>query len=148
MSDLNFVTMKLSLQTASFSLRLLLLATLVCAGSSSFSWSRFAGAASDTGPKVGLRIESPAAGGEVSNAVHLAEVRGMATVDSVPPPGYDLMLALDVSGSTNEPSGTDVDGDGILGIDPRYRSAHWWHSIRRSASRSTDTWLCPGLGGP
>ncbi len=119
MSDLNFLTMKSSLQTASFSLRLLLLAALVCVGSSSFSWSRFASAASETGPKVGLRIESPAAGGEVSNAVHLAEVRGLATVDSVPPPGYDLMLALDVSGSTNEPSGTDVDGDGILGMDPR-----------------------------
>ncbi len=106
-------------------LRLLLLPVLACAVATSFPCDSSANTAADfdsdpeSSPKVGLKIESPAAGGEVSNSVHLAEVRGLATVDSVPPPGYDLMLALDVSGSTNEPSGTDVDGDGKLGMDLR-----------------------------
>ncbi|MBW2712786.1 MAG: VWA domain-containing protein [Deltaproteobacteria bacterium] len=100
-----------------------LLSVFACAVVTFFPCDSSANANSDfdpeSSPKIGLKIESPAAGGEVSNSVHLAEVRGLATVDSVPPPGYDLMLALDVSGSTNDPSGTDVDGDGTLGIDPR-----------------------------
>jgi len=37
--------------------------------------------------------------------------------------GYEILIAIDVSGSTQQPSGVDVDGDGQLGIPLEHRGA-------------------------
>ena len=36
------------------------------------------------------------------------------------PLNIDVMIVVDVSGSTSAPSGVDVDGDGDIGLDPEY----------------------------
>ncbi len=70
-------------------------------------------------PAVQVRIDAPSEAADVRARTHLAEIRGLATADAQASPGYDLMIALDVSKSTDEPSGSDVDGDGVVGMDPR-----------------------------
>jgi len=75
------------------------------------------GARADT--PAGVRIDVPSEAAQVSAATHLAEIRGVAVAGAEAPPGYDLMIAVDVSKSTDDPSGSDVDGDGVVGMDPR-----------------------------
>jgi len=76
-------------------------------------------AAPEAGPASRVRIDAPLEAGHVRAKTHLAEIRGVAVADARAPPGYDLMIALDVSKSTDEPSGSDVDRDGVVGMDPR-----------------------------
>ena len=54
----------------------------------------------------------------MQNDVHQAPIRGTAIAASDGPGAYDVMLVLDISGSTEQPSGVDVDGDGEVGINP------------------------------
>lgn len=68
---------------------------------------------------IQLVVRSPAATQVVQNRVHLAPIQGSATADSRPIHAYDLMLALDASYSTNVASGADVDGDGVVGVNPQ-----------------------------
>ena len=68
--------------------------------------------------RVELTISSPAQGAQVESKMHMAEIRGTATADADGPRGFDVMLVLDVSRSTQTASGTDVDGDGEIGEDP------------------------------
>lgn len=68
---------------------------------------------------VRVSIESPRSGERVENRVDQAPIRGTASADGKRAADFDVMIVLDVSGSTRSPSGVDVDGDGEVGVDPR-----------------------------
>jgi hypothetical protein len=74
-------------------------------------------AAPDPG-EVRLLIERPTGGSLVESNMHMAEIRGAATSASGQPKNFDVMIAIDVSQSTREASGADVDDDGEIGEDP------------------------------
>ena len=65
-------------------------------------------------------IESPLPGEPVSNKVHQAPIKGNAVAEGDRPADFDVVLVIDVSGSTKVASGVDVDGDGEVGIDPHF----------------------------
>jgi len=67
---------------------------------------------------VRVVIESPRPGERVENRVDQAPIRGTAVAKGEQPSEFDVMIVLDVSGSTENPSGADVDGDGEIGVDP------------------------------
>ena len=67
---------------------------------------------------VEVRVESPRAGAKVENDVHLAPVRGFVSAGDDPWRSFDVMIVLDVSYSTRNPSGIDIDGDGEIGFNP------------------------------
>lgn len=67
---------------------------------------------------VALRIESPMPGSRVEGFVHQARLAGSALADAADPKSFDVMLVIDVSYSTRVASGGDLDGDGVVGIDP------------------------------
>jgi von Willebrand factor type A domain len=67
---------------------------------------------------VRVEIESPRPGERVENRVDQAPIRGTAFAKGEQPSEFDVMIVLDVSGSTESPSGADVDGDGEIGVDP------------------------------
>lgn len=71
------------------------------------------------GTDVRIRIESPAPGVAVSDQLHHARIQGSASADSLGPQPFDVILVIDVSGSTKTASGGDVDGDGVVGVNPR-----------------------------
>ena len=89
------------------------LAALVALGSEARSDPRPAPA------PMKIFVESPHAGEVVKNEVHQAPIRGTAVALSERPIDFDIMLVIDVSGSTNNASGSDVDRDGVLGINPQ-----------------------------
>jgi hypothetical protein len=68
---------------------------------------------------VRILIETPRAGEPLSNRVHQAPIRGNAMADGDRPADFDVMIVIDVSGSTKVASGADVDGDGTLGFNPQ-----------------------------
>ena len=68
---------------------------------------------------VKIFVETPRAGEVVNNAVHQAPIRGTAVAFGERPIDFDIMIVLDVSGSTKNASGADVDGDGLLGVNPQ-----------------------------
>lgn len=76
-------------------------------------------AASDAAP-VRILIESPKPGEPVRNKVHQAPIRGNAIAEGDQPAAFDVMIVIDVSGSTKNPSGVDVDGNGVVGINPQF----------------------------
>jgi hypothetical protein len=76
-------------------------------------------AASAALPPVRILIESPQPGDSVHNKVHQAPIRGNAIAQGERPADFDVMIVFDVSGSTKEPSGADVDGDGEIGFNPQ-----------------------------
>jgi Mg-chelatase subunit ChlD len=67
---------------------------------------------------VQLRLESPTPGARVEGFVHQARLSGSALADAADPQTFDVMLVVDVSYSTRAASGGDVDGDGVVGVDP------------------------------
>jgi len=85
------------------------LATLLCAGI----------ATAGEAPDVRILIESPLPGESVRNKVHQARVRGSALAQGDRPADFDVILVVDVSGSTKVASGVDVDRDGVVGFDPQ-----------------------------
>jgi Mg-chelatase subunit ChlD len=68
---------------------------------------------------VRVLVESPESGAAVSNKVHQAPIRGSASAEGDGPAQFDVILVIDISGSTKEASFADVDGDGEVGVDPR-----------------------------
>jgi len=74
--------------------------------------------ASATTP-VRVQIHEPKQGTPVRNRVDQAPIRGNAVAEAERPLDIDVMIVVDVSGSTAHPSGVDVDGDGVIGFDPR-----------------------------
>ncbi len=63
---------------------------------------------------VRIEIESPGPGEIVRSRVDMAPLVGVAIAGSRPTE-FDLMVVIDVSGSTEYPSGLDIDDDGVLG---------------------------------
>ncbi len=93
------------------------LALLMCACISCASPSQKA--SHEQGPSLVLRIDSPRDYDEIYSASERVLVRGMIGLDRQPQrEPVDLVLLLDVSAATDEPSGLDVDGDGELGFHP------------------------------
>lgn len=97
-------------------------------GWSSLAWSAVAAlvlgavlpaAAARGESPVRILIESPTPGQTFKNKVHQAPIRGNAVADGERPADFDVMLVIDVSGSTAHASGVDVDGDGTVGFDPQ-----------------------------
>lgn len=68
---------------------------------------------------VRILVESPTDGQKVNNKVHQAPIRGNALAEGDGPAEFDVILVIDVSGSTKHASGVDVDGDGETGINPQ-----------------------------
>ncbi len=68
--------------------------------------------------RVQILIDSPAPGVRVESQVHQARISGNAVAEGDEPQNYDVMLAIDVSASTRAASGSDVDGDGAVGVNP------------------------------
>lgn len=69
--------------------------------------------------EVVVLIESPAPGTVVMEQVHQARVSGSAATALEGLQSFDVMLAIDVSESTEAASGTDIDRDGVIGVNPR-----------------------------
>jgi Mg-chelatase subunit ChlD len=67
---------------------------------------------------VTIRVDSPASGSVVESELHMAELEGLASAQGEGSQGYDVMIVLDVSKSTQSASGADVDEDGLVGEDP------------------------------
>jgi hypothetical protein len=67
---------------------------------------------------VRIVIDEPKRGEPVSNSVHQAPIRGNAFTEGKRRLAIDVMIAIDISGSTRAASGVDVDGDGEIGFDP------------------------------
>lgn len=68
--------------------------------------------------EVHVTIDSPRSGERVENRVDQAPIRGAASADGQRPANFDVMIVMDVSGSTRVASGADVDGDGEVGFNP------------------------------
>jgi hypothetical protein len=64
---------------------------------------------------VRIVVETPRPGSVVRNRTDMAPLGGVATAEGAGPGRFDVVLVLDVSGSTAYPSGIDVDGDGQVG---------------------------------
>lgn len=58
-------------------------------------------------------------GERVEGFVHQARISGSALADAEKPQSFDVMLVIDVSHSTRTASGGDIDGDGVVGVDPQ-----------------------------
>ncbi|MCP4007571.1 MAG: VWA domain-containing protein [bacterium] len=79
-----------------------------------------------TGPTLGagdenlvrVVVESPRPGEVVKSRTDMAPLNGIATAGERPS-NFDVMLVIDVSGSTKYPSGIDIDGDGEIGETKR-----------------------------
>jgi hypothetical protein len=67
---------------------------------------------------VRIVIDEPTRGDPVRNSVHQAPIRGSAFTEGKRRLAIDVMIAIDISGSTRAASGADVDGDGEIGFDP------------------------------
>jgi hypothetical protein len=69
-------------------------------------------------PPVRVTVAEPVAGAVIRAPVHQARIAGSALANAAGPDAFDVMLVIDVSDSTKLASGVDVDGDGVVGIDP------------------------------
>lgn len=67
---------------------------------------------------VAVNIDSPVAGERVESKVHIAPVRGSASSGDDEWKQFDVMISVDVSYSTHDPSGIDIDKDGETGFNP------------------------------
>jgi Mg-chelatase subunit ChlD len=70
---------------------------------------------------AGIRVivDSPGQGSAIQGREDVVEVRGTAIAAGEEAQRFDVMVVLDVSGSTRYPSGADVDGDGVVGENPQ-----------------------------
>ncbi len=73
------------------------------------------GAAAQEPTAVRIVVETPRNGSVVRNRTDMAALAGVATAEGAGPLSFDIMVVLDVSGSTRYPSGIDVDEDGEIG---------------------------------
>ncbi|MDJ0787793.1 MAG: VWA domain-containing protein [Myxococcota bacterium] len=80
------------------------------------AWLASVGASAE----VRVVIDSPAPGQTLEDHVHQARIEGRASAETEAPDVFDVMLVLDVSHSTRAASGSDVDGDGTIGLNPRH----------------------------
>jgi len=69
---------------------------------------------------VRILVETPAPGEPVRNKVHQAPIRGNAVAQGEAAAEFDVIIVLDISGSTKVASGVDVDRDGEVGVNPQF----------------------------
>ena len=67
-----------------------------------------------TAEKVSVVVDTPRPNQVIRSRLDMAHLKGNA-ISGNRPTDFDVMLVLDVSGSTAYPSGADVDGDGEVG---------------------------------
>jgi hypothetical protein len=72
------------------------------------------------GESVRILIEAPKTGEKVQNKVHQAPIRGTAIAAGERPALFDVMIVIDISGSTKVASGVDVNHNGVVGINPQF----------------------------
>jgi hypothetical protein len=79
------------------------------------------GAIASPAPPAGIRVvvQSPSPGATIRAKETVVEVRGTAIAAGEEGQRFDVVIALDVSGSTRFPSLVDVDGDGVVGENPQ-----------------------------
>ena len=70
------------------------------------------------GGKVAVLIEEPAPGTVLEGQLHQARITGSASANADRGDAYDVIIVIDVSESTLKASGADIDGDGVIGLDP------------------------------
>jgi Mg-chelatase subunit ChlD len=83
----------------------------------------FAASAQDAAPRgdalpVKIEIRTPKPGETLRNKTDMAPLAGLA-IAGERATNFDVMIVIDVSGSTEYPSGIDVDNDGVLGQTER-----------------------------
>jgi hypothetical protein len=100
--------------------RLLRLALLAGCASALFVPAAAPARADASVSPVRILIDSPAPGARVAERVHQARIEGSAAAELDGPQRFDVMLAIDVSQSTRAASGGDVDGDGVVGVNPHH----------------------------
>ena len=68
----------------------------------------------------GLRLEitHPVSGSRVENRAEQAFVSGTAAASGVQQAAFDVVLVIDISQSTGIASGSDIDRDGEIGVNP------------------------------
>ncbi len=102
-----------------------------------------AGAYEDT--SLWLHVAAPASGAHELGPIGLVEVTGRAGAGEG---AHDLVLAIDVSGSTATASGSDVDGDGRVGRRSKLADDQWRSfNPRRLSSDAGDSVLAAELAG-
>lgn len=67
---------------------------------------------------VQIQIKTPRPGETLKNKTDMAPLAGLA-IAGERPTAFEIVIVLDVSGSTEYPSGMDIDSDGILGETQR-----------------------------
>lgn len=72
---------------------------------------------------AGVEISFPASGATVMNPEDHAGIEGRVGFGEREAVGYEIVIAIDVSGSTQQPSGVDVDRDGEVGLPIEARGA-------------------------
>ena len=77
-------------------------------------------AAESPASPVRILIEAPHPGEPVRNKVHQAPIRGNAVAQGEAAAEFDVIIVLDISGSTKVASGVDVDRDGEIGVNPQF----------------------------
>jgi len=83
------------------------------------AWAGGAAAVEHEPAPVRIVISHPDAGSVVKNRVTMAPIRGEVSSGNEGSSDFDVLLAIDVSKSTELPSGIDVDQDGEIGLNPK-----------------------------
>ena len=101
------------------------LTTLALAAVAQLAFTAFVLAAETQDDALGVRIviEVPKPGSVVRSRTDMLPLAGLASADGERPSRFDVMLVVDVSGSTKYPSGIDLDEDGEIGETRRALSA-------------------------
>jgi len=96
----------------------LFLATLVLAAAPLGAGAQEPASAAPTPSGIRVVVESPSHGTTLQSKENVVEVRGTAIAAGEEAQRFDVMIVMDVSKSTQYPSGADVDGDGVVGENP------------------------------
>jgi Mg-chelatase subunit ChlD len=75
--------------------------------------------AADEPAGVRVLLDSPRPQEVVRARIDMAPLAGTAAADGLRPASFDIILVIDISGSTAYPSGLDVDNDGVVGESQR-----------------------------
>jgi Mg-chelatase subunit ChlD len=67
---------------------------------------------------VQIQIRTPRPGETIKNKTDMAPLAGLA-IAGEHPTAFEIVIVIDVSGSTEYPSGLDIDGDGVVGETQR-----------------------------
>ncbi len=75
--------------------------------------------AADEPSGVRILLDSPRPQEVVRARIDMAPLAGSAAADGLRPASFDVVVVIDISGSTAYPSGLDVDNDGLVGETQR-----------------------------